>query len=914
MPKRTDLASALGGRRILCLLCFQCLLCFIAFFGPVYSAQAADSAGVLCIVVLPFEINAEAKLNYLRHDLSQLVIDCLRQTGFNTVSIDQADEAIKRRNIKRLNLAAARELAREVKANYAVYGSFSQAGETLSIDARLVEAAGTQMAKAFFVSKHGLTNIAVAVTDLTTQINGELLKRDRIVEIQIKGLETLDKDIILMRLGFQKGDIYDHELVNKELRNIFELGYFEDAKVSEEETHAGKSIIFEVKEKPRVQAISIIGADAIGIDNVLGVMGTKAGSIFNQKILSEDLEKIRELYRKKGYYFTDISYNLETSGQAKARLNVVIKESKKLYIRKVHIDGAKSFSQCELRGLLVTKERGFLSFFTGTGVLKENMLERDTAVIEDFYTSKGFMDVRVSEGKIDYKNDGIHIFFTVEEGPRYWVGQVSFGGDLLFPADKLFDITKLDELRVKKGFFNRHVLHDDISALTTYYNDFGYAYAEVNGKLEKHTDSLTIDVTYNLIKNQKIYIRRVTVDGNERTRDNVIRREVMLAGGDLFHASRLKRSRERLEKLDYFETFDIDQVSTEDSKEMDLKVNVKEKATGLLYGGIGYGSWSGAYFTAKINERNLFGKGYHLGLFAELGDKRTRYQLSFTNPRLYDTQMEIGTDIFYNIQRFPMFDRKAAGVNLRSAYQLGEYTKLMAAYRIEKYHTYSLKNIYNYDFFAHMFNQDFNNTWASVFTLSGTRDSTDRHINPTTGSINTLTIQMGGGLLQGNDRFVKTVYDTSWYFLLPWATENIFHWHAQAGYITNPFSNDNLPLFERFYLGGINSIRGYRGMYISPRANPGMYIVGGEKEFFTNFEYLFPIARDLGLQGVLFFDMGDSWGYNGDTSMWLKKSVGMGIRFNSPFGLIRVEYGYGLDKIFNKSAPGRIECTMGQFF
>ena len=855
------------------------------------------------LLVLPFEVNAAPDLQYLRESLPKLLIQSLREQGFLVKDFQETLKIIDEQQIEYLDLATVKDVALLGNAQYAVYGTFSQVGETISIDARLVEAFGLKSPRALFVVKKGTINILPAIEELAAKIKLELLKKERIAEIEVKGTKILDKDVVLLRLKIQKGDIFDPKQIHAELKRLFELGYFDDVQFRVSDLPEGKKITIIVKEKPLIQAISVIGADAIDEDDILEVMSTKTGSVLNPKILAEDLNKIRELYRKKGYYQARISYKLEQTDPRQARLNIEVKEGKKLYIKKIRIKGAKQIDPDELKDQLALSERGFFSWLTGSGVLKEELLERDAAALEAYYGNRGFFDARVGQPEVEFKDDGIYITFKVIEGPRYKVGTIDFKGDIIVPENKLYAIIKLDDLARENEFFDRSIMRQDLQKLADFYTDFGFAFAESDIKLDKDEKNRKINVTYILNKGQKVYIRRVTIEGNTKTRDNVILRELRLSDGDLFSGSALRRSNVRLNKLDYFETVDIQTVPTDRPDQLDLKVKVKEKPTGMLSLGAGYSSLDKFFVAGQIQERNLFGKGYVLGLRGTFSGRRTSYNLSFWNPHLNDSKLGIGTDLYWTTEKFFDYDKESTGGKIKFAYPLGEYTRLYWNYRLEKY---TIDNI------ASDANEDIKDmageNWASAIYVAATRDTTNRRLNPSRGTINTLSAENAGGFIGGDDNYIKYFYDFSFYH--PILKKPIFHWHVRLGYVM-PNSDEPIPSFERFYIGGMNSVRGYPGREIAPKYDNGDY-KGGDKEFFTNYELLYPLNKEIGLMGLVFFDAGNAWDED-EFKFEVYRSVGAGIRWYSPLGPLRLEYGYGLDKLYGEKYS-KLEFSVGQFF
>lgn len=865
-----------------------------------------EAADKITVVVLPFEVNTEdPELDYLREGLPDLLGSRLAEAGFSVVPQEETLSIIRDQGVEFLDLATARDLALLGKAGYAVYGSFNQVGDTISIDARLVEAFGLKPAKPLFVVRDGIINVLPAIEDLAQNIQLELMKKDRIAEIDVTGNIILEKEVVLMRLGITEGDIYDPAKINDEVKSVYDLGYFDDVRVNVAELPDGIRVVFEVQEKPRIQTLDVRGNEEIEDDDIMEVMSTKSGSVLNPKVLADDLEKIRQLYRKEGYYKAEVEYSLEQTDPRQARLNIDVEEGDKLYIRDIAIEGAEQIDEGDIKDELSLSERGFLSWITGTGVLVEENLERDVAAIEAFYANRGFMDASVGQPVVEFKEDGIYITFQVSEGERYKVGKVDISGDVLVDKQELFDLIELDELGADNDYLDRSIMRKDAQALTEFYTDYGYAFAETDYSLNVDKENSIVDITFQMHKHQQVYIRRVMISGNTETRDNVIRRELRLSDGDLFSGSKLRRSTERLNKLGYFEEATIEPVRTMNDDELDLLVNVQEKSTGEIAAGFGYSTFAKFYVMGSITEHNLFGKGYSVGLRAFFGGRSTGFGLSFTNPSLYDTPLAVGGDAYIETLEYDDFDKDTVGGRIRFGYPLGEYTRLNWSYRLDRY---TIKDVE--DDAADDIKDIEGVNWSSAFLVGATRDTTNRRLNPTEGSIYKLSVEYAGGLLMGDDDFIKYLGSASHFYPLPWGFEHVFHFHAEAGLVTRNLTDDEVPVFERFYLGGMNDIRGYGGNDISPRDEESNDKIGGTKKAFTNFEYLFPLNTEFGLIGVLFYDMGDAWTDEFD----LKRSVGAGVRWYSPMGPLRLEYGYALDEIPDQGTKGKLEFSVGQMF
>ncbi|WP_320008841.1 outer membrane protein assembly factor BamA [Maridesulfovibrio sp.] len=900
--------------RILLLL-IAATFAFLMHFGA--GKAQADEASSVIIAVLPFEVNADADTQYLKDSLPTLLSDRLREAGFRVVNQQKVRQIVDEQGFDYLNIQAAKDMALLSGAGYSVYGSFSQIGEDLSLDVRLVEAFGLKPAVPLFVSKKGLINLLPAVDELVSKMKLELLSQDKIAEIEVRGCRVLDKDVILMRTDIKTGDIYTPSKINADLKNIYALGYFDDVKVKVTDVPGGKKIIFDVNERPRIQAIAVKGEDAIDADDILAALNTKKGAVLNPKVLADDLNTLREMYRKEGYYNAKIDYSVEGEG-AQARLNLNIDEGSKLYIEGIIIEGAKQLDPDDIKGELALTERGWLSWFTKTGILKEELLERDAAAIHAYYGNRGFIDAKVGQPEVEIKDDGIYVTFKVSEGDRYKVGKVAFQGDLIVKKSRLRELITADDMSEGGEYLDRSLLREDMKSLSDFYSNYGYAYAEANIKFDQHREDKTVDITFVMSKRQKVHIRRVVIEGNSKTRNNVILREMRLADGDQFSGSKLRRSIVRLNKLDYFSEVDIEPVPTGDPGEMDLKVKIKDKNTGMISGGIGYSTSDSVFVSAKITERNLFGRGWEFGLNGGWSSKSISYGLNFYNPRINDSRWGGGFRTYWRNEDYTDYDKQTIGGVISAGYPLGEYTSFYTNYRLDNYEISDVSDSAAQDIKDI---EGFN--WSSVVTAGLKRDTTNKAFNPSTGTLNNLVVEMGGGILMGDDSFVKYTYDSNYFTPVFW--DLIFHWKGSIGFIHDNFGDGEIPVFERFYLGGINNVRGYDSREISPRDSTSDDRIGGNKMLYMNFELLFPINEELGLVGLGFFDIGNSWNDGQDffydtkqadgkeLFLGMYKSIGAGLRWFSPMGPIRIEYGYGLDKL-KDSSRHKIEFSMGQFF
>ena len=886
------------------------------------------------VLVLPFQAHAGPEMPNAAQDVPQLICDQLAQNGLSPIPMDKARGLLARGGDGSINLAEARRLGRMAGADMVVYGTFHPLGSGFSMDTRLVPVEEGQAVPARF-ERDSLIALSECAGELagraasvlgsggaaaSTPAPAPAAERaptfvpmqgaaKGLADVQVRGLQVMDPDVVLTRLTIRRGDSPDANAINEEVKRIWEMGYFNDVQATLE----GNVLVFTVQEKPRIENIIVEGSDAVDADDVLAAMGTKSGNVLNEQLISDDLQKINELYRKEGYYLAKAGYRLDSrQGGKGAVLVITVEEGNKLYIKEVKIDGIKELDRDGLDKYLALRPRGILSWFTGTGVLKDEYIERDTNAIAAYGLSQGFVDIQVSAPDIQYKDDGIYITFLVNEGPRYKVREVKFAGDIIDSEENMLQQVEMDEWRDDNGYFSVTVMQEDTKRLTNFYADQGYAFAEVDTRILKvDGDEPLVDVGYQISKKQKVFIRRLTVEGNVKTRDNVILREMRLGDGDMYDGSKLRRSTERLNRLRYFSAVDTELVPTGQEDEVDLKVKVKEANTGALMGGIGYSTYYDVGVSASIMERNLFGRGYWLQLQGFFSWRRTSGILSFTNPRVYDTNLSVGNDLYYVYDYWDDFTKETIGDSLNLSYPIGEYTSVGVGYRLERYY------LSDVDADASPYIADYKGyNWTSAINARILRDTTDARDRPTKGTIARLWAEYGGGGLGGTDNFIKAVAD--WQGFWSFNPENTVHLRARVGGVFQN-TDSRVPVFERFWVGGMDTIRGFSYSDLSPRDyNYGGDQIGGDRMGVLNLEYIWTFQKDIGLALVPFLDAGfniDSKTQSNDLYDKIVYSAGLELRWRSPMGDLRIAYGVPLTKDYdNERAPGRLEFSMGQFF
>jgi outer membrane protein insertion porin family len=677
------------------------------------------------------------------------------------------------------------------------------------------------------------------------------------------------------------------------------MGYFDDIQIESETQPDGNKVTFRVKEKPTLRSIRISGNMwAFDSDEIREVVSSKRGSILNVNVIQNDMSRIEDLYKEKNYHNVSVDYKIYERKENQADVEYIIEEGEKFQIEKIIFEGNQAFSDKKLKRQMATSEKSLLSWISDAGDLDEDNLEQDAARIRAFYHNSGYIDAQVGEPQVEFKGNEIFITIKIDEGPPFKVGKVTFAGDLILEEEDLLKKVKI----TGEELYNREVLRTDVLTLTDLYSNEGYAFVDVAPLIKRNPKDLVVDITFSIEKGKPVYYEEIIISGNTKTRDKVIRRQLRVYEQELTSSSRLKRSISNLQRLDYFEDVKVDTARGSTDDKMVLNIDVSEKSTGAFSFGAGYGNVESLFGTAQISERNLFGRGQILSLQGVLGSKTQKVILSFTEPYIYDIPLT-GTVKLYNwIYNFDDYDKDTFGGSLGLGYPVFDYTRFFVNY------LYDLSDIRNIDDTASDSIKDLRgkNVKSSVDTKLK-YDSRNRGFLATRGALNSFSFEFAG--LGGDIGFMKYIAETGWYFPLVWDFVAVAH--AKAGYITD-IRKKKLPDYEKFYMGGIGSLRGFKREDLAPEDDDGRSI-GGDAMVQFNFELVFPLIKDVGVHGVLFFDTGRIYKERDDIEFNpsdLRQSAGGGIRWLSPMGPIDIEYGYILDQKDSDSGTGQWEFSM----
>lgn len=721
-----------------------------------------------------------------------------------------------------------------------------------------------------------------------------------VTAIEVKGLRRIEEGSIRSKISQKIATPLSQEKTTDDIKAIYKMGYFDDVKVEIEPFEGGIKVLYVVKEKPTIIKVDFQGNKKFDDARLKEIIAITPGSISDITLINDNAGKLRTFYEDEGYFLAKIVPVVKKVDEGEVNLTYQIEEGSKVKIRQIKIEGSKAISERKIKKAIKTTERGLFSFITGSGYYKKEEIRSDLDKIRDLYYNNGYIKATVGDPKIQLIDDkeGMKITIPVFEGEQFKVSSVEITGNKAYTEKELRELIKLSHNTV----FNKEILKNDVTAITEKYSNSGYALISVYPDLVPDEAKKETRVIYKIDEGDKYRIGRIEITGNTKTRDKVIRREIKLDEGDYFDASALKRSYEKLNNLQFFETIDIAPKPKLEEKLVDLDVKVKEKATGFLSVGGGYSSIDRFIAMIDLTQGNLFGKGQAIKARAELGGRSRYYELSFRDPWFMDKPISFGTAIYKTTRNFGNFEREATGFEVSFGKSFWEYWSASVSYGFEAVKIFNVRE----DASQHVKDQEGTSTTSSIGFAIG-KDTRDNYLDPLKGSRNVLYLTFAG--LGGTNAFIKELYDSGWYF--PLFDVSTIHLRGRIAAITGIFGK-KIPLYERFYIGGINTVRGLGYGDGGPK-DTNNEPIGGEKELILNAEYIFPIVAEYKFKGLVFFDSGRAYDKGEAFGSDLRYTSGAGVRWISPIGPLRIEWGYNLKKKPGE-ASSKIEFTFGTFF
>ena len=727
-----------------------------------------------------------------------------------------------------------------------------------------------------------LAAFAVVLVCVTTAPVAQAQGTDRLREIRVEGSQRIEAGTVRSYMGISPGDEISPGALDKSLKSLFATGLFADVTIRRD----GPDVVVRIVENPIINRLAFEGNRRIEDEILKDEVKLRPRVVFTRSRVQTDLQRIMDLYRRSGRFSAVVEPKVIQLPQNRVDLVFEIKEGELTEIRKIAFVGNREFDDGDLREVVQTKESAWYRFLSSDDTYDPDRLTFDRELLRRHYLANGYADFRVVSAiaELTPDNEAFFVTFTVEEGKRYKFGKVE-----VRTALKNVDVDKLrTDLPIATGdWYNADQVEDAIGSLTDAVGVLGYAFVDIRPRVRRDRDKLTIDVTFTIQEGPRVFVELVNISGNVRTLDEVIRREVLLVEGDAFNTSKLRRSRQRIRNLGFFERVEIENKAGSAADKTVIDVSVRERSTGEISFGAGFSTSSGVLGDASIRERNLLGRGQDLRLGVQIGERQQRVDLSFTEPYFLDREVAAGFDVFRTVrdqQNESSFDRETIGFSLRAGYRITEDLSQSWKYTLRQDDITDIPS----DASVAVKKQEGEFVTSSV-TQTLLYDKRNNRFSPTEGYFIEIENTLAG--FGGDSQYLRNEVKTGTFYSV--ADKWVVNIGVGGGYIIG--IGEDIRVIDRFFLGG-NTLRGFEDSGVGPRDLVTDDAVGGNWFYRGTVGLTFPLGlpNEFGLRGRIFTDAG-SIGENDsalatitDTAS-LRMSVGTGILWDSPFGPVNID-------------------------
>ncbi|MGH7270051.1 MAG: outer membrane protein assembly factor BamA [Polyangiaceae bacterium] len=789
-----------------------------------------------------------------------------------------------------------------------------------------------------------------------------------IVAIELAGNRRVSRDDVTSYLREKPGHLFETKAMTADVHALWDSGFFEDIQVDLSTSDRGVVLRFILRERPNIKEVSYEGNDELDNDKLSEIVEVKQNTILSVPAVRRSVQKIKDAYAEKGYFLADVTSEIKPARENEVSVKFTIKEHEPVTVRRVTFIGNDHLSDVELRGTMQTGNGGFFSFGSG-GSYQQDVFERDVLMLSALYYDKGYLSVQIGTPRAMLTPDrqGIDVVIVIHEGPRYKIRQLRvYEPD---PDDPNREVEPIggrralrEMIRAQSGdTFNRAELIKDLQSVRTLYRDAGYANVEAEPQTELDPVHAQVDIIVPIHRGPLVHVERIEVKGNTKTRDKVIRREMELQEGQLFSETGMENSKRRITALGYFDRVDLSTAQGSAPDQVVVNVEVTEKPTGTFQVGAGFSSIESFIATAQVQQANVFGGGQSLALQAQVSALRQLVTLRFFEPYFLDSDWNTSVELYDTLYVFPNFARRSAGGSLTFGYALiqpwlrlsltatTEWDSLdtSAATTLFGATTSGFSNIFQQLPLANLFNS------GRVFSLRPTLtyDTRDNRLFPTSGVYLQASAEFASSAFGSEFNYLRNQFTGRFYYPLGGGNGQpgsgfVLKLNTQFGLITSPDAQ-GVPIFQRYFLGGILDVRGFYLRSIGSRLPltstldpnsapiPNGANIGGNMEAYENLELEFPIIDKVGIRGVVFFDAGNAWNtenqfckttpapqfdqvvqpcFTFPNSLGLvRTSTGFGIRWFSPLGPLRFEWGFPLMPLPYENSSD-FEFTIGNFF
>jgi len=720
-------------------------------------------------------------------------------------------------------------------------------------------------------------------------------------EIAVQGNRRVQEAVILGRVGLKIGAPFVANRTAEDIRSIFSLGFFDDVQVRVEDFEGGVKLTYVVTERPFIRDVLFSGNKKQDVSTLLEKIDLKLGTVYNPVEVNRAADKLKDFYEQEGYFEVGITPEVEKLADGDVTVTFKIAEGRRITIEHIVIEGTQGLTPKQVRGAMDTQER---EFYILRGTVQRQRLDEDIDRIVQLYNDNGYVQARVekSETEVDREEARATIRIVVVEGPQFKVGGVDVTGNSILPQEEI-----RKRIQFQPGdVFSRSKLRESVTGVTDLYSAIGRASADVTPNTMQDIPNRLVNVVFEIVEGPETYVERINISGNTRSEEKILRREIPMAEGDLFTSQKLARAKQRLTNLNYFDKVEAKTAPGSSKDKIVVNIDVTEKPTGLFSIGGGFSSTDGVLGTVDLSQRNFLGKGWEVFLRLRGGQNLQTGTIGFTEPWLFDRPLAAGFDLFSTRRVLPDYTVRSVGGDIRLGHPIEEYSRWNAIYRVSQDDISDVNELGSQE----LIDQEGTHL-TSLIGVTLTRDTRDSSIDPTRGGTASISLDFAG--VGFGEQFVRSIVNATYFQRLPWLN-HVLSFRFLAGYEVG-WGNDPVPLFERFYLGGSNSLRQFKSLQVSPRDASGTRI-GGNAELLGTVEYQIPLV--FGLKAAIFYDTGNVWGPDiaGGSTVditKLRNGAGGGLRWNSPFGPIRVDYGFKLDKK-NGESSGNFSFSAGSSF
>ncbi|MEW6690578.1 MAG: outer membrane protein assembly factor BamA [Pseudomonadota bacterium] len=730
-------------------------------------------------------------------------------------------------------------------------------------------------------------------------------------DIRVEGLQRTDPGTVFSYLPVKVGETMTEEKAQQALRALFATGFFRDVRL---EVENGVLVVL-VEERPAIAQVDFLGVKQFELDvlkRILRDVGLAEGRTFDRSVLEGAEQELKRQYLSRGRYAAEVQTTVTPLERNRVGISISVTEGEVAKIRSINIVGAEAFPEKELLDQFVLRTPGWLTWYTKHDQYSKQKLAADLESLRSFYQNRGYLDFNVESTQVSITPDRRDIYITVNvtEGEKYAVGEVRLAGEMLLPREELEKLVK-----VKPGeVFSRQRLTESIKAIADRLGNEGYAFANANAVPQVDREKRVVAFTIVVDPGRRVYVRRINVAGNTRTRDEVIRREMRQLEGAYYDASKIQLSRTRIDRTQYFKDVNVETAPVAGSPDqVDVNFTVEEKPTGAILLGAGFSSVEKVVVSGSVSQANVFGSGKFLSVQLNSGKVNRTYALSYLDPYFTIDGVSQGFDAYYRTVdasslAVGAYKTLTVGGGLKFGYPLSETDSVSFGVNAENV---KLDLFANSPFSYQQFASQFGNKYTyGAGTLGWARDKRDSAILTTRGTLTRATAEVAGGDLQ----YYRLSLASGWFY--PVSQTVTLSLRGDLGYV-HGLGGKPVPFFKNFYAGGPDSVRGYKAFSLGPQ-DPDRNALGGTRKLAGSAELFFPVPgaqQDKSLRLAAFVDAGQVYGENEKVRLGdLRYSAGVSLAWNSPFGPLRLSLAQPLNRKKDVDRVERLQFTFGTVF